>query len=288
MKIIRHFNKRFLEKILIRINRRRFAKKTNYPYLSGDVFRDMCELSIESLESPNTLSAAKSIFIPGHLLDEFIEAFGSKINAKVIVSGNSDQNFFSVPELPVSVKLFLCQNLVKIEDERAMTIPIGLENIRLGRSGQAKFHKPVAIFKVSDRVLVPPMAPTNPIRTSFLNSITQSLDIWDIQSSYLTHFRYFAMVKRYRFILVLEGNGFDSHRLWEVLYQGAFPIVLSTKWSESLRYLGLPILYINDFEEVNLGLLQSFEVENSNFHPEDTRVLWAQFWFDLIESKIKD
>jgi hypothetical protein len=181
------------------------------------------------------------------------------------------------------VTLFLCQNYAGPVFPEVKPLPIGLENQRLGRSGFPRLHQFENNHEILDRVLVPPMAPTNVQRKEFLAFNKGAGNIFDICTKYLGTKKYFRLTKRYKFILVLEGNGFDTHRLWEVLYQGSFPVVLRTPWSNSLKDLNLPICFVDDFSNLNTQLLEGFFQENSIFDPQNTPALWINYWQKLIE-----
>ncbi len=67
---------------------------------------------------------------------------------------------------------------------------------------------------------------------------------------------YIEQMKKSSFILSPLGNGVDTHRIWEALYFGKIPI---TKFHKNFTSFDeLPILFVNDYEEVNEDLLTSF------------------------------
>jgi hypothetical protein len=282
--------KRDLRRLVgIRLRRVLYKFRTNSPYLSGDSIAELCDYyaygKFENQQiNLKRLQQAQSIFIPGHLFQKFLDDYSLSITAHTLVSGNSDQNFLSVPKLPESVRLFLCQNLVSEAGEFAHTLPIGLENFRLGRSGRPKFHSYQSEFEISDRVLVPPMSPTNPIRASVLEQAKDIPELFDIPTSYLNEKKYFALTRRYKYLLALEGNGFENHRIWEALYRGSIPILFRTRWSESLRQYNLPILYVDSIEEISGSLLKDFSKQYGEFNPSNLQPLWVPYWEDIIRN----
>jgi hypothetical protein len=282
--------KRDLRRLLgIRIRRVLNRYRTNSPFISGDSIAELCDYyAYGRFENQKIdfkkLKSAKTIFVPGHLLQKFLKDYSIFVNAHTLVSGNSDQNFLSVPQLPESVKLFLCQNLVINSTGFAHTLPIGLENLRLGRSGRIKFHTYQKDFEIIDKVLVPPMSPTNPIRAKVMEQTKNLPEVFDVPTLYLNEKDYFGLTKRYKFMLTLEGNGFENHRIWEALYQGSFPILLRSNWSESLREYGFPLLYVDSIDDINQGLLGDFERKHANFDPATLDALWVPFWKKIIYS----
>jgi len=198
------------------------------------------------------------------------------------VTGNSDQNFLDSVELPSSVTLWLCQNNGNPKEEKTRTLPIGIENLRLGRAGLRKYFKPHRSSAPLNRVLVPPMSPTNPERFTVVFEALKRPDIFDVHQRLIDENEYFSLTRDFRFVMCCEGNGYENHRIWETLYQGSFPILINSTWSKSLQYLGLPIMYIDSLDEIRAETLQDFARKNSGFSPESAECLWTPFWEKVI------
>jgi hypothetical protein len=228
------------------------------------------------------LRRAKSIFVVSHKFDELISKYGEIISAETIVTGNSDFNFKENINLPKSVKLCLLQNSAISEGKKIVTLPIGIENISGGRSGFKKYYSLNTVERIENRILLPPMSDTNPVRFEVLDFALKSPDIFDVHRQYLREDEYFKLSRKYRYIFACEGNGFENHRIWEALYQNSFPIVLETNWSNSLKILGLPILFVKELENLSEELLYKFSEENKGFDSKDYEVLWAPFWKKTI------
>ena len=171
-------------------------------------------------------------------------------------------------------------------DSRVHTLPIGIENIRLARSGFPYLHRPQSNFEIQNRVLVPPMSPTNHVRAQVLEQLQHNNRYFDIQTEYLTAKRYFKMTRNYRFILALEGNGFENHRVWEALYQNSFPVMLRTKWSLSLAEFKFPIMYINSISDITGESLETFQLSHREFQSNQHEALWTPYWKEIIRSGI--
>lgn len=68
-----------------------------------------------------------------------------------------------------------------------------------------------------------------------------------------------------------EGNGFDTHRLWEPLYVGGVPIVRKNNYISPL-IAELPVLQVRNWAELqDLGMLEQawerMKQEAWNFSP---------------------
>jgi hypothetical protein len=262
----------------------------NYPYLSGDNIRKICDITISKNDlglskTKTRIANSNSIFVEGHLLQDLIRYHAKSLEGKVVVSGNSDQNFLQNPYFPDQPRLVICQNLAGYGNSRFKSLPIGIENLRLGRSGFKSLHKPLIDFAVMDRILLPPMSPTNESRVRTRENARKRKDIFDIRDDFLRTSEYFELVRRYKFVFVCEGNGFDTHRLWEVLYQNSFPVIFKTEWAESLIWLNLPILMISEMEELDNNLLENHLRQFSLRQPRDYAALWMPFWVELINAK---
>lgn len=264
-----------------------FPYGTNHPYLSGDVFADMCDVKLNNKSSElSGLDVAKSIFIKGEFLEHFLTIRPELFRNKILVSGNSDTNFLTSPLGKSRIKALYGQNLAFSNLANSFTIPIGLENLNLQGSGRTKFHHEVTHFSYNNTVLVPPMGRSNPIRDEIVRMSKKKQSLFTVQTNRLPRRKYFNLTRDFRFILVLEGNGFDTHRLWEVLYQGSFPILFSTQWSRTLDYLKLPIFAIENLNQINEKSLSEFWYENKNFVPKQTEALWAPFWERRIREQV--
>jgi hypothetical protein len=221
-------------------------------------------------------------------LELFLDTFSDSIRARVIVIGSSDRNFHDFHfEFPKTVHTVLCQNNASIKD-RVLTLPLGLENRELGRAGLKRFHRLNKDPKICNRVFVPPMSPTNPVRRKTILECLEIPNIFDVQVQLLEERTYFEIAKKYRFVLCLEGNGFENHRIWETLYRGGLPILLRTNWSKTLAYLNLPIILVDSIREINEEFLLLKDLEFASFSPNECPQLWTPYWKSVISRKFSE
>ena len=61
--------------------------------------------------------------------------------------------------------------------------------------------------------------------------------------------RYFSNLRTANFVVCPRGNGLDTHRVWETLYVGGFPIVKRVPMMEVLT-AGLPVWTVDAWDEV--------------------------------------
>jgi len=62
-------------------------------------------------------------------------------------------------------------------------------------------------------------------------------------------------MKEYEFCICPEGNGIDCHRFWEALYLKCVPIVLNSPFIDILNNMGIPMLILNDWYELDINTL---------------------------------
>jgi hypothetical protein len=72
---------------------------------------------------------------------------------------------------------------------------------------------------------------------------------------------YIDNIYNHPFVVCPEGNGLDTHRVWECLYMKTIPIV--TRNINNSFYTDLPILFIDDWQEINEKFLHDMFMDMS-------------------------
>lgn len=264
-----------------------FRSFNSKPYLSGDLFVDNADyvhkpLSLRYNRSwYKDLKSARVIFCPSQNLQQFLQDFGKELSAKVIISGNGDYEFHSPPtDLPSSVKHLFLQNSFVSDDRLISTLPIGIENFRYGVNGLPWLMQPGRDQIRSNKILMGPFGLTHPERITAFDLFSRENVLVDLIST-RTSPRSFAQIMRsYKFVAAVRGNGVDTHRLWEALYRGATPIVKIDAWSQSLIKYELPIQFVSDWTFDELEKFQLTPV--SQVEPKKIQSLWWPYWKRLI------
>ena len=70
---------------------------------------------------------------------------------------------------------------------------------------------------------------------------------------------YIKDLSSYKFCASPEGNGVDTHRMWECLYLGVIPIVIKTP-ELYFWYSELPVLWIKSFKDVTPEFLRKVQI----------------------------
>ncbi|MEI6417316.1 MAG: hypothetical protein WCO92_06315, partial [Verrucomicrobiota bacterium] len=92
---------------------------------------------------------------------------------------------------------------------------------------------------------------------------------------------YLTQLLSHRFVLAPPGNGVDTHRLWESLIAGAYPIALRSSALEPFE--ALPILFVNDYSEVTYDFLKA-NLKQLAEKKKNNAMLYMSYW----DQKIKE
>ena len=268
-----------LYKGLARLAISRFSAKK---HLSGNGFVKICDLYIREnyTYSEQEIHQARHIFVKSDITALFLQEYGHLLAGKTVISGNGDTNFDAdAPYFHIPEQVYL-QNLgFEPSNENIKLLPIGLENYEHVRSGFGFLHKPPKRHIFEDKILVPPMSPTNSIRQQVILDLrTASSDLFQVETKLRSVLSYLRLTKKYRYVLVCEGNGHDTHRLWEVLYQNSFPVMLNTPFSRNIKKLGYPVLVVDSILEISESLLKSHLLRNKSITPRQIEQLWMPYW----------
>lgn len=225
-------------------------RPSSKPYLSGDSLRRISDHVFDESKSfnPKDVSQEDIVFLSGNLIDVFFKYYHSKINVKyILITHNSDRNITDneYRYLDKNIIHWFAQNLEINNKEKISLIPIGLENLRRLKFGRKKWFKNLSIK-------------TNDILFSF-NLYTNYLKRHSAFEALSDNFRfetfsnteeYFENLKKSKFVISPEGNGLDTHRIWEALILNTIPIMIKTNFTKNLKKLGVPGIYLNNWDEL--------------------------------------
>lgn len=269
-------------------------RNNSNPFISGDAFADLCDYVYKppkwrNLNRGILISEAKSIFCKSHELQEMLLNYGDEITARVIITGNSDFEFHSVPSgIPKSTRALFLQNSFISDDKSIFTIPIGLENFRFGLNGDPRILSNPGLHPAARRsVLFGPLSATHPIRNQVMNTFAKTDSRWHLAGTRLAPKEYDLLARKYQMVAAVRGNGVDTHRLWESLYRGVTPIVIADEWWNSLRAYYPQALVISDWtlDEI-YELIQTAKL--TNFDPRNIAALWMPFWEQKIRHFLRN
>jgi hypothetical protein len=91
---------------------------------------------------------------------------------------------------------------------------------------------------------------------------------------------YLDQISKFKFVACPQGNGIDTHRLWETIYAGSIPIATKHISLETTNFL--PIIFVENFDKVNLDQLIKDSQILSTFNFEKLKI---NYWIDQINLK---
>ena len=263
----------------ISIKKKLHFKVRNNLFISGDFF--------ESLSKINNVKKSSNVIFS--TLENFPQKKNySKLKNKIWIFHNSDKTFDLKKKKSLDLfkpKKCYSQNLT-FKDRKYHFLPIGLENDEYYNNGDIKDFLKLRKIEINKtpRVLFG-FNITNPKRVEIKKNL-KLLDIADETKGWNSYF-YRRILLKYMFVICPEGNGIDTHRLWEALYLKTIPIMKKNKISPFIQKINLPILVLNkwtdllEYDEKKLKKLYSSKKNLFN-----NKYLFQNYWKRIITKEI--
>jgi len=248
------------------INKRFIKKVENNIFISGEFFEK--------------ISRGKSNIVFSSLDSFPLKKDYSKYKKKIWVFHNSDETF----DLNAKKKLdyfhpkkCFSQNLI-INKKNYHFIPIGLENSKFHKNGDIKDFLKLRKVKLEKkpRILFG-FKNTNPKRVQLKHQF-KKLKITDETNGWNSFF-YRRILLNYMFVICPEGNGIDTHRMWEALYLKTIPIIKKNMISNFIKKAKIPVLILNkwsDLSKFDEKQLQKFYFSKKKLF--NNRYLFQDYW----------
>ncbi len=262
-------------------------------FVRGDLFQKCCDHIFWSNAQPRAnrnIRAGDVVFCKIDNVLRLFEVLRLTRKRIVLVTGEGDLpcDSFRQQFLPTNVIRWFATNVTHLHP-KVTAVPLGLgilqDHVTLNSAMVAAAKKEVTS---KDQWLYVNFRPaTNPsVRQKIYDSF-QALaqhEKWvTFQSPQLHHDRseFAKQLVRHQFVLAPPGNGVDTHRLWEALIAGTYPIVLKSLAMEPFR--ALPILMVDSFEEINLDFLKA-NLKLLEEKKKNISMMQMHFWKEKIEA----
>jgi len=243
------------------------------------------QLLIEELWAPEVLNARSLFIYP--MGDSCTSNHVFSLvwpNLRLIIFHNSD---FSVDYKVIAAFLeshpqvhVWAENSIRWHP-RIRCVPLGEEN-RIWRGGSIEDDPPITISRRAERsieICLPHWGLTHPIREVW-RAEAEALSIPQLnKATKMAKEDYLEFLTGCRAMLCPRGNGLDTHRVWECLAKGTWPIVQDNAHTQLLlrQYPSLGLLTIDSPEDLDeLELREGLPP----FHP----MLLREYWRILFES----
>lgn len=255
----------------------------SYPYITGDGFRKIADHIYEKNDKcrAGDIKDGEIVFLNGDLIDEWFADTHPKILTKYkLITHNSDKNIGlkEISYLDDKIIRWFAQNVI-VSHEKITPLPIGLENKRYYYNGIPSIFNKIKKVKVEkkDKILFGFNIETNPNeRKTAYDSLIKNKNA-DKIDGFPTPNIYLKTLNQYKFVASPPGNGTDCHRTWEALYLGTVPIVKESICLNYFRNLGLPILVVKNYDNIDISNYKQISTEVS--------VLTMDYWINKIKNE---
>jgi len=191
------------------------------------------------------------------LLEEFYNKIVLFLKKKfILITHYSDKyagNFKKIIDHPMLIKWYGIN--MKIISDKTSAIPIGLESVHFGRTNfdVIKIHE----NNIKDKLLYLNFSlKTHRNRKNIMNNLLKKGFKQNEKKKWCD---YIEDLSKHKFCISPRGNGVDCHRHWECLYLGVIPII--EKSPEMKDFEDLPILYVDNYNEINVDYLNQIYEE---------------------------
>jgi hypothetical protein len=209
----------------------------------------------------NSYNNPKILFCYSHRLELLRNKIDFFINPFVLISHNSDENIVETDSVkyianhPLLIKWY-GQNLAYSNDKLHI-LPIGMANNQWPHGDVSFFNDTQKIEKLhmlkQNKVYFNFSIQTNPLKR---NECYTKLKNKIIQQPNVDPLSYLHNLSTYEFCICPEGNGYDSHRLWEALYVKCIPIVVKSKHIDILQsQLNIPLVILDSWDSFDINKL---------------------------------
>lgn len=258
----------------------------------------------------NNMRNGMSIYVCSDILKYFVNIILPKIkNTFVLVSGDSDlcvpievltqKEIIHLLNYPYLLKWF-AQNTKIQHNDKIVQLPIGLDyhtifnNPHCNWRLKGESNLPVEQEKILKNIIhstqpfyerIPKIYVNFSISNDRFKQRKLSLEIipkylMEINQQFIHRTENWKKMSQYSFVLSPFGVGMDCHRTWEALCLGCIPIICAPYFKKLFE--GLPVLIVNDWNEINEELLTKtislFKSKEFNFDK-----LTLQYWKNKIK-----
>lgn len=271
---------------------KKYIKLSSKPFITGDTLRSQSNhiLDDTSKINPRKIKTGDLIFIKTDYLNKFLELNLSELPDKlVLVTHNSDINIKRNPfgnQLSEKSIHWFAQNL-EIDttlEPFIHPLPIGFENRNWLKNGKLSVLRNVKIKdNKRNKIFCAFNTSTNKERIKILHHLDLNNNVEYFRR--ISHKRYMDTLSEYKVSICPPGNGVDTHRIWESLLVETLPIVEQSIFTENLFSLGVPLLLINSWDELE-GINENFIADaysNNLTKLRDQRFTDYLFWMNKLK-----
>lgn len=170
-------------------------------------------------------------------------------NSFILISHNSDFNIYETEEIinilnSNKVEKWYSQNVCFYHPKLHM-IPIGLAN-SMWLHGNLEIFDGIQKIEKTKKTFFNFSIHTNmTIRQNCYDKLNKNIE-WLPKIEPIENLK---RLSTYEFCICPEGNGADCHRTWEALYLKVIPIMIKSKFTETLQRNNIPIVLLDSWDD---------------------------------------
>jgi len=240
-------------------------------FKSNPVIKNQTEKHFQLQNINSNFYNPKNIFCYSHRIKELSEKIHFFQNIFCLFTHNSDeeirQNIFSIKILNHPfLESWYSQNIC-FEHNKLHLLPIGFANSQWPHGNLEMFNDINFVQSISNKtkkVYFNFNIETNRSKREICYEILKNKIDW---LPNIPPKENLTRLKEYEFCICPEGNGVDTHRLWEALYLKIVPIVIKSEFSNILQKYKIPLVILenwNDFDESMLNY-NDYDFSNHSF-----------------------
>lgn len=226
----------------------------------------------------NDFNNKSHIFCYGHNVVKLSLVIHLFRNPFVLVTHNSDQNIDNTPAVnrilsDVNVVRWYAQN-VNYHHPKLHFVPIGIANSMWDHGNLSLFERLNTNEKTHDIYMYFDIYTNHDKRIPCMEELSGKVEFlpkMGVRSN-------LERMAKYRYCICPEGNGLDTHRLWEAYYLRMVPIVLRSTHTEIIeKQCGLPMILLDKWGDLNVDSLppyESFDFERGSQYLDITSTLY--------------
>ena len=225
------------------------------------------------------------LFCYGHRIDELSLHVHKFLNPFILISHNSD---FNITNSISTHKILECNNLIKwfgqnveYAHDKIHFLPIGIAN-QMWQHGNLNIFKNISkTYKSKNIYMCFKVSTNSDARNSCLKVLSPMIEFLPI----IEPIDNIKLLTKYKFCICPDGNGADTHRLWEALYVKTVPILLRNKFTENLQNTTkLPMILLNSWSDLKPDELQDYNTFDFTI---GQRYLSLKFYKKLIQETLE-
>tara|TARA_B100000214_G_scaffold274104_1_gene204233 strand:- start:3539 stop:4444 length:906 start_codon:yes stop_codon:yes gene_type:complete len=197
-------------------------------------------------------------------------------NPFILISGvssyqpgaNGDNSYLKILQDSRVMKWF-CTNPPDIKSEKIVPIPIGFEEPEREGGNQevlSHYNRKIHDFDKKENKLYLPYhtVGNNPSRDRFIRHLS-SLDFVEVEENRLPFQEYLQKLEKFKYIICLEGAGYDTHRNYESLLVGSVPIMKTSTVKGVYDRNELPSVFVDDWLKVDESFFSHINSKTYDF-----------------------